>query len=281
MARARKKLVIICIRTTETDKFLCKGRNGLLDIMRPGKGEIWPNSKNNIHSGRIIIPSESERFPNNSFYSISFNRSAYLSMDTNTQSALIGLIRPADQGKAISMYTFSLAVNLLKLPPLSKQVRFVKALTGQFLCRKPFSPFGSSGTDDSSTTTGAHSLTKSVGAFTFQIAWLKSPFAHCIYILFLKTHQNHGADTGWLTGLMPNRYKSHTCTPLRSSSAKKDKIHRRNHTSQNENNKHIRASLSNVFVCSTVLFIAKPLPLCYCLRFRSLQMKFLKDPAQQ
>lgn len=65
------------------------------------------------------------------------------------------------------MKTSPLAVYLLKLPAFSQQVRFVKALTGQFLCRKPFTSFGSAGTNYGAATAGTHSFTKTVGTLTF------------------------------------------------------------------------------------------------------------------
>jgi len=105
-------------------------------------------------------------------------------MNADPQSVHVEFIRPVDQGKTGTMQTLPLAVYLLKLPSFSQEIGFVKVLTGQRLCRQPFTPFCPASIDHRTATPGAHSLTETMGTLTLQITWLKSPFAHCIYILF-------------------------------------------------------------------------------------------------
>jgi len=105
-------------------------------------------------------------------------------MNADPQSVHVEFIWPVDQGKTGTVQTFPLAIYPLKLPSLPQKIGFAKVLTGQCLCRQPFTPFCPASTDHRTTTPGAHSFTETMGTLTLQITWLKSPFAHCIYILF-------------------------------------------------------------------------------------------------
>jgi len=96
-----------------------------------GIEKIRTNGKNNISSSWIMFLPESERFPNNSFESISFYRTMDLPMNTNSEPACTRRIQTADQSKPLPMQTFSLAINFFKLPAFSQQGAFQKPVLGQ------------------------------------------------------------------------------------------------------------------------------------------------------
>ena len=57
--------------------------------------------------------------------------------------------------------------------------------------RETFATMGPAGLDYSTTGAGRHTGAEAVGAFTFEIAWLKSTFAHCS-LPRGKSHAGHG-----------------------------------------------------------------------------------------
>lgn len=76
IVKARKKLFIICIRTTETAKFQGKRGNSLTNVQWLEKRKIRANSEYNISICRVIFPPEPERFPDNSLNAIPLDRAA-------------------------------------------------------------------------------------------------------------------------------------------------------------------------------------------------------------
>lgn len=81
--------------------------------------KVRTDGKNNISTVRIQGTVQAKGLPNNPFYSISLDCPLKLSVDADANPVVSQVIGTKDQGKPFSMITFSLPVDLFKLPPLS------------------------------------------------------------------------------------------------------------------------------------------------------------------
>lgn len=147
--------------------------------------KILPYCKNNIRSGRILLPIQPKRLPYNTFYAISFYRTTYFTMNTDSQPAFATQIRYINQSKASTVQTFTSAVNLIILPPFTHKGSLQKLLICQSLCRKSSTAFCPSGPDNCTSCTSTHSFTETMGTFALYIAGLKSSLTHSLISSFL------------------------------------------------------------------------------------------------
>jgi hypothetical protein len=101
-------------------------------------------------------------------------------MNTDAQSAVPGTPGTADQGETTPVETLASAVNVFEVAPPTQEITLEESVTGQDSRAQPFASPGATGLKDRSSPTGAHSFTKSVGAFALEITGLKSSFAHLL-----------------------------------------------------------------------------------------------------
>jgi hypothetical protein len=94
------------------------------DIFGMHAEKIGADGKNDIGSRRVMVSPEPKRLANNPLEAVSLHRAANLPVDADPEPARTRGIRPADQGKSLTMQTPALAVHVLKLPAFSQQGAF-------------------------------------------------------------------------------------------------------------------------------------------------------------
>ena len=105
-------------------------------------------------------------------------------MDTDSNSVISQFIGTENQSEPFAMPTRSLPVYLIKLPALTKQGCFREFKPRQrYLSGETLTPFGTTGIQDCTTSTGRHPGTKSMGTLTFDITGLKGTFTHCLLLI--------------------------------------------------------------------------------------------------
>lgn len=233
-------------------------------------GKVGSHGENNIHTRRILFSPEPEGLPDNSFEAISFNHAFNVTMNTDAQSAVPGSPGAADQGETAAVETLASAVNVFEFAPPTQEITFEESVTGQDSRAQPFASPGATGLQDRPSPTGAHSFTKSVGAFALEIAGLKSSFAHLLlprwYAWRCRTvdffHEHRG---------LPGKPKR---LPAISSPHQKDSPEWNNKL-QKQNTNHMCATVSNLFDAhSTAAACAKPpAVLCFPLLFHANSIK--------
>jgi hypothetical protein len=101
-------------------------------------------------------------------------------MNTDAQSGDPGATGAADQGETAPVETFASAVNVFEVAPPAQEITLKESVTGQDSRTQPLASPGATGLQDRSSPPGAHSFTKSVGAFALESAGLKRSFAHLL-----------------------------------------------------------------------------------------------------
>ncbi len=91
------------------------------DHGRVGQGKFRTNCKNNISADRIKRPLQTKRFTNNPLNPVSSDSPFELSVDTDSDAVIAQFVGDKNQGKPLTTKSFSLPVDLIKLPSLAKQ----------------------------------------------------------------------------------------------------------------------------------------------------------------
>jgi hypothetical protein len=101
-------------------------------------------------------------------------------MNTDAQSGGPAVPGAADQGETAPAESLASAVNVFEVAPPAQEITLEESITGQVSRAQPLASPGATGLQDCPSSPGAHSFTKSVGAFALESARLKSSFAHLL-----------------------------------------------------------------------------------------------------
>lgn len=101
-------------------------------------------------------------------------------MNTDAQSGGPSAPGATDQGETAPVETLASAVDVFEVAPPAQEITLEESVTGQNSRAQPLASPGATGLQDRPSPSGAHSFTKSVGAFALESAGLKSSFAHLL-----------------------------------------------------------------------------------------------------